>query len=731
MATAIFSDVGVAVDGPRGQAIGAVAGGAIDRALTGTPGTAALGLQSSSYGEAIPRLYGTMRVSGGVIWSTGLRQEGSGIDKLAGGASGPTYSTNVAIGISARPILGVGRIWADGKLIRDGQGQMSVAGAVRVYTGAENQSADPLIVAVEGATGAPAYRGLAYVMFEDLQLGDFANHVPQFGFEVIADVASVTVGAIATDLFAGSGAPAPDASELVTTLDGYGVGGGTTLGGAIGQLAMIAPHAAVARGGHVALRTAGDAPALTLNEDDAGAYAGSHRAPTRVWRNEAAQRAPDLIELSYFDPARDYQLGRQAASGRRATRNLKTYDLPAAIGAATARALATRIARDAEAARATRSLNLPYAHCTTEVGDLIVLNDDPRVWRVSRQALDSMVVELDLEAWGGDLAAPVSADPGRSAENGFARQGATSLRLLDLPAFSDDGGTQPRLWLAVSGSDSWRAAQILGSVDGGASYTPVGVARTRAVMGTGGDPLGDGPANRWDEVNGIEVALADPHDWLTSASVDAVLGGANLAMIGGELIAFRNADATGTGKFRLSGLLRGRFGTEFATALHGGGEVFVLISPASLIQWSSAQASTGAAVLAKAVGSMEIAANVTAVGATLTGANLRPFAPVRVRVAREQDGTLQIAWTRRSRIGFGWIDGSDAPLGEATERYIVTLTSSLGNAQSFAAGAETLAILPAQQAAVAGGLVTGGQISVAQVSAIVGPGPAAILVFQF
>lgn len=247
---------------------------------------------------------------------------------------------------------------------------------------------------------------------------------------------------------------------------------------------------------------------------------------------------------------------------------------------------------------------------------------------------------------------------------------------------------------------------------------------------TGGDPLGDGPANRWDEVNGVEVALADPHDWLTSASVDAVLGGANLAMIGGELIAFRNADATGTGKFRLSGLLRGRFGTEFATALHGGGEVFALISPASLIQWSSAQASTGAAVLAKAVGSMEIAANVTAVGATLTGANLQPFAPVRVRVTREQDGTLQIARTRRSRIGFGCTDGSDAPLGEATERYIVTLTSSLGNAQSFAAGAETLAILPAQQAAVAGGLVTGGQISVAQVSAIVGPGPAAILVFQ-
>ena len=40
-----------------------------------------------------------------------------------------------------------------------------------------------------------------------------------------------------------------------------------------------------------------------------------------------------------------------------------------------------------------------------------------------------------------------------------------------------------------------------------------------------------------------------------------------------------------------------------------------------------------------------------------------------------QDGTLSVAWTRRSRLGWDW-PGDDVPLGEARERYRVTLQGS-------------------------------------------------------
>jgi len=54
----------------------------------------------------------------------------------------------------------------------------------RLYVGDEAQLPDPKIEAVQGVGMAPAFRGTAYVVFEDLDLGRFGNRVPQFSFEV-------------------------------------------------------------------------------------------------------------------------------------------------------------------------------------------------------------------------------------------------------------------------------------------------------------------------------------------------------------------------------------------------------------------------------------------------------------------------------------------------------------------------------------------------------------------
>ena len=60
----------------------------------------------------------------------------------------------------------------------------AIAITMRVYTGTRDQLPDPKIEAVEGAGTVPAYRGTAYVVIEDLELGRFGNRVPQFTFEV-------------------------------------------------------------------------------------------------------------------------------------------------------------------------------------------------------------------------------------------------------------------------------------------------------------------------------------------------------------------------------------------------------------------------------------------------------------------------------------------------------------------------------------------------------------------
>ena len=217
------SAAGKSVFGPTGaivgRLIGAVAGNAIDHALFGTrkersvegPRLSDLTVMASTDGAAIPRLYGRGRLSGQVIWATNLQEvvstssETTGGGKSTGASSSTSVTTttttysyyaNLAVGLCEGPIGAVRRVWADSK-------PLDLSGlTVRTYTGDEAQTPDPLIVAKEGQ--APAYRGLAYVVFERLPLADFGNRIPQLSFEVVRAVGHLERMARAVTLIPGS-----------------------------------------------------------------------------------------------------------------------------------------------------------------------------------------------------------------------------------------------------------------------------------------------------------------------------------------------------------------------------------------------------------------------------------------------------------------------------------------------------------------------------------------------
>jgi len=192
--------VGGAVFGPAGaiagRIAGAIGGSLIDRALFAShternvegPRLADLDVMASTEGAPIPRIYGRARLAGQVIWATKIEEVVSFHSDTEGGKGGPTATTNTmtysyfanfAVGLCAGPIGRVGRIWADGK-------PLDLHGVTfRTYTGSEDQTPDPLIVAREGAGNAPAYRGLAYIVFERLPLADFGNRIPQLSFELM------------------------------------------------------------------------------------------------------------------------------------------------------------------------------------------------------------------------------------------------------------------------------------------------------------------------------------------------------------------------------------------------------------------------------------------------------------------------------------------------------------------------------------------------------------------
>ncbi|MEO7224253.1 MAG: glycoside hydrolase TIM-barrel-like domain-containing protein [Devosia sp.] len=174
---------GGALGGPIGatigRALGALAGSAIDTAIFGEPARpgADIGLQGSSEGAPIPRLYGWCRLSGNIIWATDLEEieeEGLG---AKGGASERGIAASFAIGLCEGVVHRLGRIWADGQLL-------DTAGiTLRFHRGTETQHADTAVEAVQ-ADEAPGYRGLCYLVFERLPLAAFGNRIPNISVEL-------------------------------------------------------------------------------------------------------------------------------------------------------------------------------------------------------------------------------------------------------------------------------------------------------------------------------------------------------------------------------------------------------------------------------------------------------------------------------------------------------------------------------------------------------------------
>ncbi|MGD9803810.1 MAG: glycoside hydrolase/phage tail family protein [Hyphomicrobiaceae bacterium] len=186
-----------------GSQIGALAGGYIDQALFGASGQARatsgprlsdLKITTSTEGAAIPRLFGWSRLGGQVIWATDLEEEsvttvtgssGSSKGMPSGSAAKRTdyrYYANFAVALCEGEITDIGRVWADGQEIDLGEHVW------RLYYGTETQPPDGLIVAHEGADAAPAYRGVAYIVFEHMALEAFGNRIPQLSFEVFRSV---------------------------------------------------------------------------------------------------------------------------------------------------------------------------------------------------------------------------------------------------------------------------------------------------------------------------------------------------------------------------------------------------------------------------------------------------------------------------------------------------------------------------------------------------------------
>jgi hypothetical protein len=220
-----FSLFGATVSGAAiGGAIGALGGSLIDAAIApgrhiNGPRLSDINIQSSTEGSPIPTVYGRVRVAGQLIWASQFNQTTSttstgGKGGIASPSSSETdylYSISFAVGLCAGNVSALGRVWADGAPIDITQF------TTRFYDGSETQEQDPLIQEIEGEGNTPSYRGLSYIVFEDMPLANFGNRIPQLQFELIRAISDANPSALENVL--GGVALIPGAGEFVYASD--------------------------------------------------------------------------------------------------------------------------------------------------------------------------------------------------------------------------------------------------------------------------------------------------------------------------------------------------------------------------------------------------------------------------------------------------------------------------------------------------------------------------------
>ncbi len=150
-------------------------------------------ITASTEGSPINQITGSVRTGGQLIWTTTFKETVLTDTQTSGGKGGPRqtventdyrYSVSFAVGLCVgNGDVKLGRVWADGKPLDLSKQNY------RFYDGDETQLPDPKIESVEGVNTVPAWRGLAYIVFEDMDLEEYGRRIPQITVEVARSVA--------------------------------------------------------------------------------------------------------------------------------------------------------------------------------------------------------------------------------------------------------------------------------------------------------------------------------------------------------------------------------------------------------------------------------------------------------------------------------------------------------------------------------------------------------------
>jgi hypothetical protein len=476
----------------------------------------------------------------------------------------------------------------------------------------------------------------------------------------------------------------------------------------------------VPRGG-AAVATLGSADLAAPDEATGAAWAA-----TRSQWSELPQR----LTVRYLARDAAYVPGAQTAvRGAAATGVEAELELPLALADQAAADVAARLLYDLWVGRTERRFATSRRWAHLEPADPLVFAPDGVTvrLRITEQRVAAGVCEftaVDEEAATYAITGAAQATP--FAPTSLEPAGPTRLALLDIPMLRD-GDDDAGLYVAAGGyAAAWSGASLWRSADEGATWQAVERLGRGTPIGTTETALPAAPVGAvWDLSSVLEVRLPATAV-LASAAEATVYAGANALAVGGEVLQYAAAESLGAGRWRLTRLLRARRGTELEAAVSkAAGARVVVLDAAALVRVECSLADRGRVLHWRAAsdGQPLLDAPVQRVAHQAVG--LRPYPPVQLRAARLPSGDVLIGWEAQSRLGEGWLDGADAPLGESSEAYRLEILQSPAGPvlRSFdVAGARSQTYASASVVADFGAAPAALTVRVAQVSEQYGAG---------
>lgn len=413
------------------------------------------------------------------------------------------------------------------------------------------------------------------------------------------------------------------------------------------------------------------------------------------WLETRVQEAelPERVQLVYMNYSRDFE--NATATSKRITNPMPSMfsrqqfqiTSNAIFTPKEAKQRVTKMLYTQWLERTKHDTVLPWAFLTLDPGDTVTVNMDDGRSYIERIQRVEMGADLNLatETFGQDSGAyeviDIEADGGNGPTQPALPEPGVAIPLVyngPLLRDADDAGGGVSMYYTAVGSvegSPWRNGTLWRSVNN-LDYEPLYSESDEAewaitTYATPAPLYGIGGID-WD----TEITLSPQVDWfdLSSITTEELWAGGNPAILGGELIQFRDAVQAYDGSWIIKTLLRGRRGTEYAAYTHDGGESFITLDPLWITGNAESLDAAGQTRWFAASTAGVAVSDVVADSIVYYPRDLMPYSPVHIEreFASGFGSNITISWTRRTRTGGGWQDAvGDVPLKETVEAYEV------------------------------------------------------------